>query len=90
MKYVSGRAVEVAAHAQVTTQIKSVATMGKDEPTGAEAGRADPILDAFKGSTLSLFSLFVWKIFFPDYPLHTLKWLEPPVTQPKVDFTYRN
>ena len=75
--------------AQVAAQIKSVATIGKDDLTPAEAIRADLVLDAFKGSDSLLSSPFVRKIFFPDYPLHMLEWLELPTTQPNIDFTYR-
>jgi hypothetical protein len=89
VSYASGKAVRVTPHAQVNAQIKSVATIGKEDLTPAEATRADLILDAFKGSDSLLSSPFVRKIFFPDYPLHTLKWPELPTTQPKIDFTYR-
>ena len=64
-------------------------TVGKDEPTGAEATRAGLILGAFKGSDSLFTSPFVRKVFFPNYPLHTLKWPELPTTQPEIGFTYR-
>ena len=86
---VQGKAVKVTPRAQVTAQIKSVVTIGKEELTGAEATRASLILDAFKGSNSLLSSPFVRKILFPDYPLHTLKWPELPTTKPKIDFAYR-
>lgn len=63
--------------------------MGKEELTGAEATRASLVLDAFKGLDSLLSSPFVRKIFFPDYPLHRLKWPELPGTQPEIDFAYR-
>lgn len=86
---VQGRAVKVTPHAQVTTKINSVVTIGKGELTGSEVSRADLILDAFKGSDLVLSSPFVRKIFFPSFPFNTLKWPKLPDTQPKIDFTYR-
>ena len=89
MTRVQGKAVQVTPHAQVTTQIKSVVTIGKDELTGAEASRADLILGVFKGSDSLLSSPFVRKIFFPRYPFHTLKWPELPATQPNINFTHR-
>jgi len=89
VKKVQGRTVHVTPHAQFTAKIQSVVTIGKDDLTGAEATRAALILDAFKGSDSLLSSPFVRKIFFPDFPLHTLKWPELPPTQPRVDFTHR-
>jgi hypothetical protein len=86
---VQGRAVKVTPHAQVNAQIKSVVTIGKEDLNGAEATRADLVLGAFKGLDSLLSSPFVRKIFFPNYPLDTLKWPELPTTQPKIDFTYR-
>jgi hypothetical protein len=46
---VQGRAVKVTPHSQFTAKIKSVVTVGKEELNGAEASRANLILDAFKG-----------------------------------------
>ena len=89
MSNVQGRAVKVTPHAQFTAKIKSVVTIGKDGLTGAEASRAGLILDAFKGSESLLSSPFVRKIFFPGYPLDTLKWPKLPATQPTINFTYR-
>ena len=89
MKEVRGRAVRVSPHAKFTAKIKSVVTVGKEELTGAEATRAGLILDAFKGSDSLLSSPFVRKVFFPNYPLHTLKWPDLPTTKPKINFTYR-
>jgi hypothetical protein len=81
----------VTAHAQFdpTAIITSVVTVGKDDLTGAETSRASLILDAFKGGDALLTTPFVRKIFFPDYPLETLKWPALPKTQPKVNFTHR-
>ena len=89
VKKVQGRAVKVAPHTQFTAKIKSVVTIGKDDLTGAEASRAALILDAFKGYDSILSSPFVRKIFFPDFPFHTLKWPEFPTTQPQLKFAYR-
>jgi len=86
---VQGRTVRVTPHAQLTAKIKSVVTVGKEDLTGAEATRAGLILDAFKGSDSIFSSPFVRKVFFPNYPLHTLKWPELPTTQPKVTFSNR-
>ena len=90
MKKVQGRAVRVTPQAQFTAKIKSVVTVGKEELTGAEVSRAGLILDAFKGSDTLFSSPFVRKVFFPKYPLDTLKWPELPTTQPKISFTYRD
>lgn len=87
---VQGRAVKVTPHAQFTAPIKSVVTIGKEGLTGAEANRADLILDAFRGFNSLLSSPFVRKIFFPGYPLDTLKWPKLPSTKPKINFTYRS
>ena len=89
MNHVQGRAVRVTPQAQFTGKINSVVTVGKGDPTNAEATRASLILDAFEGSGSLLSTPFVRKVFFPDYPLHTLKWPELPTTQPRVSFTYR-
>ena len=89
MKKVNGKAVRVIPHAKFNAKIRSVVTVGKEELTVAEATRASLVLDAFKGSDSLLSSPFVRKIFFPNYPLHKLKWPELPGTQPKVDFAYR-
>ena len=91
MSKVRGRAVKVTPHAQVqfTTKIESVVTIGKDDLTDAQASRADLILDAFKGSNLLLTNPFVRKIFFPNFPLDTLKWPKLPSTQPTINFSYR-
>ena len=89
MKRAGGRSVTVAAHAQPATNIRSVATIGKDGLTVAEASRADVILSAFKGSNSLLSNPFVRKIFFPGYPLHTLKWPGLPTTQPNINFTHQ-
>ena len=91
MSDVQGRAVTVTPHAQFAPAVKitSVVTIGKDELTDAENCRAGLILDAFKGGNALLTSPFVRKIFFPDYPLESLKWPALPTTQPKVNFTYR-
>jgi len=77
------------AHGKITAKIKSVITVGKEELTGAEANRASLILGAFKGSDSLFTSPFVRKVFFPNYPLDTLKWPELPTTQPEISFTYR-
>ena len=84
-----GRAVRVTPHAKLTTTIRSVVTVGKEDLTGAEATRAGLILNAFKGSDSLFSSPFVRKVFFPNYPLHTLNWPELPTTQPKISFAYR-
>ena len=91
MKKVSGKAVKVAPHAQITptAKIRSVVTIGKEELNGAETTRANLVLDAFRDGDSLLSSPFVRKIFFPNHPLHTLKWPKLPKTQPEIDFTYR-
>lgn len=89
MKKVQGRAATVIPSAQITTKINSVVTVGKEELTGAEATRAGLILDAFKGSRSLFTNPFVRKVFFPNYPLHTLKWPELPTTQPQISFACR-
>ena len=89
MKSVKGRAVTVTPQAQFSANIESVATIGKEGLTGAELSRAGLILDAFKGSDSLLSSPFVRKIFFPGYPLDTLKWPELITTQPTINFAYR-
>ena len=89
MKNVEGRAVLVTPRTQFTANIESVATIGKEDLTRAEASRASLILSTFEGSDSLFSSPFVRKIFFPDYPLHTLKWPESPATQPNINFTYR-
>jgi regulator of nonsense transcripts 1 len=89
VSHVQGRAVKVTPHKKVTAKIKSVITIGKEELTGAEASRAGLILEAFKGSDSLLSSPFVRKIFFPNFPLHTLKWPNLPKSQPKNTFTHR-
>ena len=89
MKNVKGRAVLVTPRTQFTANIESVATIGKEDLTRAETSRAGLILSTFEGSDSLFSSPFVRKIFFPDYPLHTLKWPELPATQPNINFTYR-
>ena len=89
MKRVKGKAVRVVPHAKFNAKIRSVVTVGKEELTLAEATRASLVLDAFEGSDSLLSSPFVRKIFFPNYPLHKLKWPELPGTWPEIDFTYR-
>ena len=89
MNSAEGRAVTVTPYTQFAANITTVATIGKEAPTGAEASRAGLILDAFKGSDSLLASPFVRKVFFPGYPLHTLKWPKLPVSQPSINFTYR-
>lgn len=89
MSSVQGRAVKVTPHSQFSARIKSVVTIGKDDPTGAEANRANLILETFKGSDCLLSSPFVRKIFFPKFPLHTLQWPQLPATQPEINFTFR-
>ena len=69
--------------------IQSVITIGKEQPTIAEATRAILVLNAFKGQDSLLSSPFVRKIFFPRYPLHTLKWPPLPMSQPNIEFAYR-
>ncbi|KAF9647978.1 hypothetical protein BDM02DRAFT_3144973, partial [Thelephora ganbajun] len=89
---VQGKAVKVTPQTQfaATAKIRSVVTIGKDQLTGAEASRADLILNAFKGGESLLSSPFVRKIFFPGHPLHALKWPKLPTTQPEIVFTYRD
>jgi hypothetical protein len=91
VKNVSGRDVKVASHTQIASnaKIRSVVTIGKDELNGAGTTRAILILDAFRDGDALISSPFVRKIFFPDYPLHTLKWPKLPQTLPKINFTYR-
>ena len=89
MKRVQGRAVKIGANVQPTANIESVATIGKEGLTVAEASRAALVRDAVKGSDSLLSSPFVRKIFFPGYPLNTLKWPRLPTTQPTINFTYR-
>ena len=89
VKGVRGRTANVIPHAQFTAKIKSITTIGKDDPTPAEASRAALVLDGFKGSGTLLSSPFVRKIFFPGHPLDTLKWPKLPTTQSKINFTYR-
>lgn len=89
MKRVQGRAVRVTPHTQFTSKIKSVVTIGKEELTGAEASRAGLLLGAFEGSDSLFSSPFVRKLFFPGFPLHTLKWPPLPATRPKYSFAYR-
>ena len=83
---VQGRAVRVTPLSEFSAKIKSVATVGKEGSTPAEANRADLILETFKGSDCLLSSPFVRKIFFPGYPLHTLQWPRLPTTQPMITF----
>ena len=89
VKHVNGRAVRVTAYAQPNTNIRSVVTIGKEGLTAAEASRASLVLGTFKASDSLLASPFVRKIFFPGYPLHTLRWPKLPTTQPNINFTYR-
>ena len=89
MRDVRGKAVQLTPHSQFTAKVTSVVTIGKEGLTGAEASRADLILDAFRGYDSLLSSPFVRKIFFPGYSLHTLKWPALPPSQPEINFTYR-
>ena len=89
MKKVQGKAVKLSPHSQFTAKITSVVTIGKEDLNGAEASRADLILDTFKGYDSLLSCPFVRKIFFPGYSLHTLKWPALPPSQPEINFTYR-
>ncbi|KAF9787499.1 P-loop containing nucleoside triphosphate hydrolase protein [Thelephora terrestris] len=90
-KDVSGKSVEVVLKTKfsATAKIEYVVTVGKEGLTIAEISRASLVLGAFEGAGALLSSPFVRKIFFPDYPLHTLKWPKSPKTQPKINFTYR-
>ena len=86
---VSGKAARVIPYSQFNAQIKSVITVGKEQLNDAEATRASLVLDAFRGGDSLLSSPFVRKLFFPGYPLHTLKWPQLPTSQPEIEFTYR-
>ena len=86
---VQGRTVKVTPHSQFTAKITSVVTIGKEELNGAETSRANLILNTFKGYDNLLSSPFIRRIFFPGYPLHTLKWPTLPTSQPRINFTYR-
>ena len=90
MKEVSGKSVKVTPRTTFseTAKIFSVATVGKEGLSQPEVIRASLVLSAFKGSDALVSSPFVRKIFFPDYPLSTLKWPELPTTQPNVNFTH--
>ena len=88
---VTGKAVTVSSYSQFpsTAQITSVATIGKEGLTDAGSSRAGLILMTFQGRDVLLSSPFVRKIFFPEHPLDNLKWPQLPLTQPNVNFTYR-
>ena len=91
VKEVSGKSIKVTPKTTFseTAKILSVATVGKEGLSQPEVIRASLVLSAFKGADTLLSSPFVRKIFFPDYPLSTLKWPEVPTTQPNVNFTHR-
>lgn len=91
MKKVLGKSVRAVPKTEFseTARIDSVVTVGKEGPTNAEASRAGLVLDAFKGGDTLLSLPFVRKIFFPDYPLHTLQWPKLPTSQSNVSFTHR-
>lgn len=88
---ICGRAVVVTTPTQLaaTTKITSVVTIGKENPTRAEASRVSLILDAFKGGDKLLAAPFIRKIFFPGYPLEELKWPDLPTTHPRIISSYQ-
>ena len=90
-KEVKGKSVKAIPQGQFceTAKISSVVTVGKEGLSRPGIFRANLVLSAFKGSDTLLSSPFVRKIFFPDYPLSTLKWPKLPTTQPNVSFTHR-
>jgi hypothetical protein len=91
VKKVSGKSVRATSQTQFsgTAKIVSVITVGKEGLTDAGMSRAGLLLGAFQGEGFLFSSPFVRKIFFPDYPLHTLKWPKLPKSQPKIEFAYK-
>lgn len=87
---VRGKAVKVTVSKNIDA-IKSVVTIGKEDPTNAESRRSIIVLEAFKGSDSLFRSPSVRKMFFPSFPTSQLVWPSAlPGPTPVVNFPYRD